>query len=834
MKQMVVFSLVASVLTASIASRADENLIAFWDFKGGEPGTAVGAFSNSLGADTYAGQAYQAGGAERMPKYSAAVPGARLYASRTHGDVLSSDYQSIHFTVTNGAGTVSSGGYLDIADLSAAIAGRDAFTIEYFARYDYNLSNPYVVMIEFRNGKGNSRVACGGGEKASHVYCYAYSGTIDVVKDNLFNKWHHYALVYEKGQLGFYYDGTLVNTVDFENPEITSAEAKDRKVRLGAKFDRTDAPYAFRGEICALRISSVARSVKDFLYAGYELNEQTVGFWPFTDGAAGEQVTRVVNTHGENLFSATATKLSTHGTVPTFDADVPGRVIYSSGNLAQATVLTRNAQSVRFANDGSVTGSDGGKLTFENLGSMMSTLGDYTLEFFFKDEDDKSAPWTWWSYLCSWKGDGKKAVVIDSKGDNYHLALGYQDCGMTAQYTPAASMNDGVWRHFAVVHREDQKTDTVYVNYATRGSSSTSTPVTNVFSSSSLVLGTNIGEADISRQAMYSFRGKIAAMRVTAAALPPEGFLLAMDREVNPNTVFAYDFEEGVDKIGTDLANPTPGTYPRSIYSLSWNYSVLASSYPEYAAWTRTRNRICWGDAFMHENRACVQTFGRNSATTQEKIDDKDVWIYAGTILRREGTDGVLYGQNPSSWTMEAFFKAQYEPWSSNGSALFGKAGNAKVNQYQPQGGAKYNWTPSSAWCLSWQADGSLKLSWTEDDGNVNPESSESGTGGVAQSVTFAGTWLNDMRWHHVALTYDAVTRMFAVFVDARQIGTAKVGEGTDYPLWDGPYEYQFSRAQGAYAFEGWMDEIRFSNKVLTPEEMVHLETVPGLMLILR
>jgi len=49
--------LVSVGILLALMVRADENVIAFWDFK--------------------------AGGAEWMPKYSTAVPGARLYASRT-------------------------------------------------------------------------------------------------------------------------------------------------------------------------------------------------------------------------------------------------------------------------------------------------------------------------------------------------------------------------------------------------------------------------------------------------------------------------------------------------------------------------------------------------------------------------------------------------------------------------------------------------------------------------------------------------------------------------------------------------------------------------------
>jgi len=75
--------------------------------------------------------------------------------------------------------------------------------------------------------------------------------------------------------------------------------------------------------------------------------------------------------------------------------------------------------------------------------------------------------------------------------------------------------------------------------------------------------------------------------------------------------------------------------------------------------------------------------------------------------------------------------RPRYEPEDKAGSALFGKAGNATVNQTDPKTGKKYNWTPSYSWGLAWMPDGSLKLSWTENDGNMDPETSETGTGGV-------------------------------------------------------------------------------------------------------
>jgi len=817
---------VCSLIFGSVFSQ-DSSLIGFWDFKGGNPGEAVTSVSSSAGSQTWNGSVVKTGYA---PTYSDALPAGRVYPSSSDHTPLS--LQSVHFAVTNGAGVVGNGACIDIAGLSSAIAGLEEFTIEYFARFDYDQSNPYCVMVQFMSETAEPRVSCGLGNGGNRIALYGADKSIENRVANLLNHWHHFAIVYKEGKIELYVDSVSMGSATYSNKAIEATSEKSGVFRVGALFGRTDTSYAFRGNICGLRVKSVALPKSGFMHLGHGYQSATIGFWPFTDGLAGTEVESVENTIGDNVFAATASALSSNGMIPTFDADVPGKVIYGSSDFSQEHCLAQDIQSVRFFNKNGTSNTDGGKLTFADLGSMLSELGDYTLEFFFKDEDNPSNPWPWWSFICSWNAAGVHSVTVDSKKSTYQGAVAFAGCGVDGRYYPSVSFIDGKWHHFAVVHRENEKTSTVFVDYS-KGSSSVASPVTNVMCTSDFVLGTSIGQTSAAGQANYAFRGKIAALRISAEALTEAEFLVATDEVIDPNTVFAWNFENGIDSHGAQMTNPTAAAYPIDDYFADWNYSVLNSSVPTYAAWRKSSNEVLWGSTYRWNTTTCVRMGGYHSVTEAEKASASGYWKYAGTFLRRKGSENVRLNQNPRSWTMEMYVKPEYRPWNDQGAGLFAKAGNGKVNQKDPGTGAMYGYTPSLSWELLWMPDGSLKLVWCEDDGSVDPESSAPGTGGISKSILFPGDWLNVGVWRHVALSYDADVRTFSLYVKGGLVGTAKVGETTAYPLWDGPFEYQFGRCMDGYAFEGYLDEVRFSRVVRESCDFVGLKK-SGMMILVR
>ncbi len=89
---------------------------------------------------------------------------------------------------------------------------------------------------------------------------------------------------------------------------------------------------------------------------------------------------------------------------------------------------------------------------------------------------------------------------------------------------------------------------------------------------------------------------------------------------------------------------------------------------------------------------------------------------------------------------------------------------------------------------------------------------------------------MKDHRWYHVALTYDKPTKTFKLYVNYQLVLT-QATSGRE--LFDSTHDYFFSRINVANGFEGWMDEIRFSDSALEPSSFETIEKF-GLILFCR
>ena len=163
---------------------------------------------------------------------------------------------------------------------------------------------------------------------------------------------------------------------------------------------------------------------------------------------------------------------------------------------------------------------------------------------------------------------------------------------------------------------------------------------------------------------------------------------------------------------------------------------------------------------------------------------------------------------------MEAFVKARKPSISNpNGALIFGKCGNADPHNLHINQG-KSSLQPRFCWLLTRLPNGNLKILSTELDGSEK--------GKISGYEVPDSKLLDDGGWHHLALTYDHVTRSFSLFADYRKIGERQLV----YDLFDGPFEYEFSRNSETSGFEGWLDEIRFSSRVRQPWEMISSHSV--------
>lgn len=857
------------VAAVSVAFAGFAETLGFWDFRDGEPGTDVATIQNSSGSGVFTGEVKST---YSKPVFSATNVRAKIYTDSTYSELAVTNAHSLFFDYK--AQGKSCGAYIDIPDLGTALSKLPNYTVEMFLRYESITGWRWPQVIAVETAANPWYVRCGSGtDNCATELMNGSAGGGSVSPGS--NVWFHIAVVYTEtdsvnhtGELKYYYNGALKKT-HTGVANVPTDESK--KVRLGYYLsnDGGNESYCYRGEICALRIKSVSLEPQQFLaLKPYELEEDgMIALMTLEGKAAGESATSFALDASdlEDVSQAagsamTCDKDADTGVVPLYDTDVPGKYLFSSRNRSE--MLSSDWRSLKFTTAGapntkakeSYNSVGGGLVTIANLSSAISAQNNYTLEMFVKDED--------WSEFVNARG----VLAFDSQAadgkthrNNYELSTSYS--GSTSwsssfwagignasvssvKQEKSATWKDGAWHHVAVVYDGELKQATTYIDYV----ASTPQTYTNAYVGETgypFYIGasrcTAMPTKTLVPRNTYCFRGKVAGLRIVPRMLDVVDFMVADDSLEPSSTVFALNFEEGRNKLGTKISEK--GNVPQdpySAYTYGWAYKFIDSSRPEWSDTVSNRKIVKWGDAVAHTNETSMHLCGLHSVTEAEKTAQKDLTGYAGTVLARFGSDNAILGQNPKSWTMEGLFKMEYTdetiPMPGGGSktwnypwSFFGKAGcstaHASGNRKTPQISWGLTVSPTArSWCLT----------WTEDDGKVDPASEATGTGGVSHSKTFAGTAeVLDKRWHHIAVTYDADKGQFELFVDYLSKGTATTG--TDGPLWDGPYDFCFGRGVGGQTnLEGWMDEIRFSNKVLTPAEMVHLESDSGLIIFVR
>ena len=542
----------SAVLQVPLFALADSDVIGFWDFKDGTAGESAGIVSASVG--NWTGTAYKAnptGNKGMLPTYSDACPSVKIFTDALRREVLVSNPQSLHFS----RATDTLGGYVDIADLSTELTAQTEFTIEFYARLDDSSNNPWTEPLAFRTADRYVCVTFGQGD-GTRMRCGCYnvenpktdSMSTDVISQPLLNTWVHFAFVYEQtdaetysGNLKCYVNRTLKGTLAYTNTPLGSVS---HPLRLGTSMGServANAAYNFRGDICALRVKSVALNENGFMSeVAYAVPEgEMLGFWDFKDGAVGAAATRVTNKGylsgvGTGTGSALTNSGNDAGKVPVFSDDIPGRYVYPSS--ARGKRLVEDPQSILFTTQaGSGTQSEpyssvgGGMILFSSLGSAITEQESYTIECFFKDEDWSN--WQWQSGLFGFYAnmeDGTKtniqAMVSSVKSDKTSWNLQLSD-PVNATYNKGKTWNDGEWHHLAVVYdgSASPSTMSIYVDYAHGQTVS----YENYYRANEpFALGTRSDQ-----RAAYAFRGKVCCLRIMPKALGIEDFMVASNKK---------------------------------------------------------------------------------------------------------------------------------------------------------------------------------------------------------------------------------------------------------------------------------------------------------------
>jgi len=121
-------------------------------------------------------------------------------------------------------------------------------------------------------------------------------------------------------------------------------------------------------------------------------------------------------------------------------------------------------------------------------------------------------------------------------------------------------------------------------------------------------------------------------------------------------------------------------------------------------------------------------------------------------------------------------------------------------------------------------------------------------TAGFNQGFSSSGPSLADGQWHHFAVTFragdpsgvgDATAGRFTLFIDYQQVGTGLLNDGNDpdslldsFLVYDNSPLY-IGSLSGGRAFDGWIDEIRWTASVLTPDQFLYAIPEPSRPLLL-
>ncbi|MBI1367570.1 MAG: PEP-CTERM sorting domain-containing protein [Planctomycetes bacterium] len=154
------------------------------------------------------------------------------------------------------------------------------------------------------------------------------------------------------------------------------------------------------------------------------------------------------------------------------------------------------------------------------------------------------------------------------------------------------------------------------------------------------------------------------------------------------------------------------------------------------------------------------------------------------------------------SFTVEGFVRIES---NVNFATLVGKARNGN----------------NSSWEIDTNNTGKLRV--RVDSNTVYPDAG-SGDGAFNQSIT-SNFNLEDGLWHHFAMTYNASTRTVTLFGDYTQVGSAVLSD-SGVMHFDSNSLF-FGANAGGRALDGWLDEVRISDTLLTPNQFLTIVPEP-------
>ena len=596
------------------------------------------------------------------------------------------------------------------------------------------------------------------------------------------------------------------------------------------------------------KLVSVAAALTALCACGHD--SDTIAFYAFKERAPGTSAAgvEIVNDAG-GLYPGTCTSTTATGAV--YHADIPGKYILASSFAVNPT------PEILYTNPGCVHFTGSGNISFEGLSTAISSNDDYTIEFFYKIQEEDQ-PGTQWPGVGRWSlkydvgtyfpgsddgslPEGHYPTYLNRTASTY-WQLFYGDYnkkvgGATISLSSAISCGGkgntwcGDWQHIALVYSKESRTLTAWSNYGaeTRNWQYSLYNVTNTVLDASVAmeLGCKL------------FRGLVSCLRVSKRALTPDEFLHASHLDAYPETtVFHYKLD-GVDGAAiSTITNYAYGGYPYAGQFRDWDAKPMKLYSGDAEVHVATSTNSLGEDVTVG-----AEWSGKNGFNKSLVDDGTGGKPYANggsghfhslqrmhETAKLDGSGIYLSGTNyqhvaSGSFTMEVTMKLDYTTWRSKLNSTFLRYPIALLYS-----NASYFF----AWQLCAIMDGDNRF--RVDANAYFPAGHTLKTvlhcNGTA-SYRPEPNLLKDDKWHHIALVYDDSTYTFRLYIDYKLKDEQTFDEpfapanNDNCHIWIGA-----GGNVNLSSFEGWIDEVRYTRKALSPTQFISYCSNPGTTIV--
>ncbi len=526
----------------------------------------------------------------------------------------------------------------------------------------------------------------------------------------------------------------------------------------------------------------------------------TSAYWAFEDQAPGVVATTLVSEVNGDVLVGQAKNTGGNARNPAHHADVPGTNIYNG--LFGALLNTNNSASLYFTNAAAfpsqTNSQSGGYVEVTNVTSLLCPT-NFTIEFFTKIARDVD-----WPLLigksrenggASWGIDLDRSNPIKLRMDTQPLGQPGTTNGFNQNWV-GPNIQDGKWHHVAVTYNTPTRTASMYVDYILRTSTPQSTHEV-VYTNFSLFIGKGAG----SNQA---FDGWLDEIRLSDTVLQPNQFLRTYAVPEDAQLYYTFDDAAIVPSTATTLVSEAHSPAMNGLTAGSAQRPTFSTNVAPDST-----TKISQGYRGMTVN-----------ADNRSSLLFVNTGLPANTNAMTGGQVAIPGYLHPTNFTVEAFFKMNRHV---NYPLLVGKV-RAGDSPSWPLSLANTNWSLGLGDVVRVRTD-TYPEGWVLGDHTAT----ENYNAGFNQGY-YSTFNADDGKWHHVAFSYETPTKQVKIYVDYALKAT-----GTSInPIIFTDGDILVGNGAGERAFDGWIDEVRITPRVLEPAEFLYTVPKPGTLIGIR